>query len=158
MSSLSPQAFLVVLFQALLQNNDNTSETGCHLTGGVGSGRLPSLASATVGFGQRHHARSHGNINRSSPAICTALHQRRPPGGAVSAVNLDIEAIPHRISVDLESARLVSNNSVHAGDTVMVEATLRPWHQPERNMRIAVKLPARLEPGNLRLLARMPVR
>jgi hypothetical protein len=41
---------------------------------------------------------------------------------------------------------------VHAGDTVEVEATLRPWQQPERNVRIAVKLPARLVEGNLRLL------
>ena len=41
---------------------------------------------------------------------------------------------------------------VHAGDTVMVEATLRPWQQPARNVRIPIRLPARLEPGNLRLL------
>ena len=34
----------------------------------------------------------------------------------------------------------------------MVEATLRPWQQPERNIRIPVKLPARLAAGNLRLL------
>jgi hypothetical protein len=54
--------------------------------------------------------------------------------------------------VELESARLVSNNIVHAGDTVEVEATIRPWQQPERNVRIAVKLPSRLGTGNLRLL------
>ena len=41
---------------------------------------------------------------------------------------------------------------IHAGDTVEVEATLRPWQQPERNVRVAVKLPARLASGNLRLL------
>jgi hypothetical protein len=41
---------------------------------------------------------------------------------------------------------------VHAGDTVVVEATLRPWHDATRNVRIAVKLPARLGVGNLRLL------
>jgi hypothetical protein len=34
----------------------------------------------------------------------------------------------------------------------MVEATLRPWRQPVRKLRIPVKLPDRLEPGNLRLL------
>ncbi len=58
------------------------------------------------------------------------------------AINLEIEAIPHRVDVELESARLVSGNIVHAGDTVTVEATLRPWQQPARNLRIAVKLPA----------------
>jgi hypothetical protein len=41
---------------------------------------------------------------------------------------------------------------VHAGDTVVVEATLRPWRQAARNVRIAVKLPARLGAGNVRLL------
>jgi hypothetical protein len=54
--------------------------------------------------------------------------------------------------VELEAARLVSNDMVHAGDTVVVEATLHPWRQEARNVRIAVKLPARLGMGNLRLL------
>jgi hypothetical protein len=35
---------------------------------------------------------------------------------------------------------------------VEIEAALRPWQQPERNVRIAFKLPARLAAGNLRLL------
>jgi hypothetical protein len=151
MSSLSPQAFLVVLFQALLQNNDNTSETSYHLTGSIDLDGYPpsplqlwASASDTMPAAM---ATSMGAARQFALLYTNADRQ-----GMVRAVNLDIEAIPHRISVDLESARLVSNNSVHAGDTVMVEATLRPWHQPERNMRIAVKLPARLEPGNLRLL------
>jgi hypothetical protein len=46
----------------------------------------------------------------------------------------------------------VSGDIAHAGDTVEVEATLRPWQEPERNVRIAFKLPARLAAGNLRLL------
>jgi hypothetical protein len=33
-----------------------------------------------------------------------------------------------------------------------VEATLRPWQQPERNVRIPIVLPARLDSGNLRVL------
>jgi hypothetical protein len=151
MSSLSPQAFLVVLFQALLQNNDNTSETSYHLTGSIDLDGYPpsplqlwASASDTMPAAM---ATSMGAARQFALLYTNADRQ-----GMVRAVNLDIEAIPHRISVDLESARLVSNNSVHAGDTVMVEATLRPWHQPERNMRIAVKLPARLEPENLRLL------
>ena len=46
----------------------------------------------------------------------------------------------------------ISSDIAHAGDTIQVEATLRPWQQPERNVRIAFKLPARLAAGNLRLL------
>ena len=52
----------------------------------------------------------------------------------------------------MESVRLASSSIVHAGDTVTVEATLQPWRQAERNVRIAVKLPGRLGAGNLRLL------
>ncbi len=72
--------------------------------------------------------------------------------GSVRAVDLDVEAVPRHVEVELEAARLVSSDIVHAGDTVMVEATLRPWRQPARNLRMEVKLPARLEAGNLRLL------
>jgi hypothetical protein len=70
----------------------------------------------------------------------------------VRAIDLHVEAIPRRALVDLETARLVESNIVHAGDTVVVEATLHPWQQPARNVRIPITLPARLGPGNLRLL------
>jgi len=54
--------------------------------------------------------------------------------------------------VELESARLISGNIVHAGETLTIEATVRPWQEPERNVRIPVTLPARLEAGTLRVL------
>jgi hypothetical protein len=56
------------------------------------------------------------------------------------------------VEVELMAARLVSGNIVHAGDAVVVEATLQPWHEAARNLRITVKLPPRLGTGNLRLL------
>jgi hypothetical protein len=56
------------------------------------------------------------------------------------------------VQVELVTARLVSGDIVHAGDTVVVEATVRPWQQPQRNIRIPVTLPARLGGGNLRIL------
>jgi hypothetical protein len=56
------------------------------------------------------------------------------------------------VQVELETARLVSGDVVHAGDAIVVEATVRPWQKPARNIRIPLTLPARLGPGNLRLL------
>jgi hypothetical protein len=56
------------------------------------------------------------------------------------------------MQVTLEAARLISGDSPRAGDTVLVEATLRSWQQPARNIRIPVTLPTRLVSGNLRLL------
>ena len=63
-----------------------------------------------------------------SPPECSLRGSTRTEArqGAVRAIDLDVEAIPRRVDVELESARLVSGDIVHAGDTVMVEATLAP--------------------------------
>ena len=149
--SLTPQALMVVVFQSLLQTNGSTAENSYHLTGSIDLDGYPSspldvwasagdtmpapLGAALVAGGQ--FARLYSNGTRQ---------------GSIRSVHLDVEAIPRRVGVELEAARLVSGNMVHAGDTVVVEATLRPWRQPARNVRIAVKLPARLGTGNVRLL------
>ena len=149
--SLSAQAVMVVLYESLLQTNESTAGTSYHLTGSIelegyppspldawaaatDSGAAP-METAYMAAGQ--FARLYGNGSRQ---------------GGVRAVNLDVEAIDRRVGVELVAARLVSGNMVHAGDTVVVEATLRPWRQATRNVRIEVKLPARLQAGNLRLL------
>ena len=149
--SLTPQAVAVVLFQSLLETNDSTAEISYHVTGSIALGGYPpspldvwapagdstaTPMAAALLIGERFQ-RLYSNGTRT---------------GAVSAVNLDVQAIPRRVEVELEAARLVSGNMVHAGDTVVVEATLRPWRQAARNIRIAVKLPARLSAGNVRLL------
>lgn len=151
MPTLTPQVILIVLFQALLQNNDNTSETSYHLTGSIdmdgyprapldlwapASDAMPAPMVAALETGEKF-SRIYSNGTRH---------------GAVRAVDLKIDAIPRRVQVELQSARLTSGNIVHAGDTVTVEATVRPWQQPARNVRIPVTLPARLQSGNLRIL------
>jgi hypothetical protein len=149
--ALTPQALLVTLYESLLQSNDNTADTSYHLTGSVDiegyphspldlwapAGESMPAPMATALLAGEQFARLYSNGTRAA---------------AVRSVDLDVEAIPRRVGVELESVRLASSSIVHAGDTVMVEATLRPWRQSARNLRIAVKLPARLEAGNLRLL------
>ncbi|MGA3080292.1 MAG: SpoIVB peptidase S55 [Terracidiphilus sp.] len=149
--SLTPQAVLVSLYESLLESNDSTAATSYHLTGSIGltgypssplnlwapAGELGTAPMQLAVLAGEQFARLYSNGTRQ---------------GAVSAVNLDVEAIPRHVEVELEGARLVSSDMVHAGDTVVVEATVRPWHQAGRNVRIAVKLPARLGAGNLRLL------
>jgi hypothetical protein len=149
--SLTPQAVMVTLYEALLETNESTFETSYHLTGSIfldgyppapldlwASAGDPMPAPMTAAFqaGERF-ARLYSNGARQ---------------GAVRGIDLRVEAIPRRVQVELETARLVSNDIVHAGDTVVVEATIRPWQQPARNVRIPVTLPARLGAGNLRLL------
>jgi hypothetical protein len=149
--SLTPQATLVSLYNALLETNESSAETSYHLTGSIEMAGYPpspldEWASASdagsapldlaLAAGQRF-ARIYSNGARQ---------------GAIRGITLNIEAIPSRVEVDLETARVVSGDIVHAGDTVMVEATIRPWRQPARNIRIPIKLPARLGGGNLRIL------
>jgi hypothetical protein len=149
--SLTPNALLVGLYQALLESNENTDETSYHLTGNIllegyppspldqwspAGGQLPAALSAAFQAAQRF----------------SLLYSNGTRQGDLRGVNIQVEAIPRHVQVELESARLISNNIVHAGDTIIVEATLHPWQQPARNVRIPITLPARLGAGNLRLL------
>src|SRR5208337_218331 len=149
--SLTPQAIAVALFQSLQQTNESTAEMSYHVTGSIDlEGYSPSPLDVWAPAGDA----------TAAPMLAALLTGERfqrlyssgSRTGAVKAVCLDVQAIPRRVDVELEAARLVSGNMVHAGDTVVVEATLRPWHGAARNVRIAVKLPARLGAGNLRLL------
>ena len=149
--ALTPQAVLVVLFQALLQNNDNTAETSYHLTGsidmdGYGPAPLDVWAPAAEGMPAPMAAALETGERFSK------IYSNNARLGSVRAIDIRVETIPRRIQVELQSARLISGNIVHAGDTIAVEATVRPWHQEARNIRIPVTLPARLGSGNLRIL------
>lgn len=151
MPSLTPQALLVTLFESLLESNDQTAETSYHLTGSIAlDGYPPSPLDlwAPAGEGMPAPLQTALLAGQQFSRIYSSVTR----AAAVSAVNIDVEAVPRRVEVQLASVRLVSSSIVHSGDTVVVEATLRAWHQADRNTRIAFKLPARLESGNLRIL------
>ena len=76
---LTPQAVLVVLFQALLQNNESTAETSYHLTGSIEHGRLSARPSRSLGSGNRQHAGSHDGRARNRREVREVLLQQRPP-------------------------------------------------------------------------------
>jgi len=151
LASLTPQAVLVALYEALMQSNESTSETSYHLTGsielegyppspldlwGAAGGALPAPMMTAMLAGERF----------------SRLYSNGARMGAVRGIDLRVEAIPRRVQVELESAHLTSGTSVHAGDTVVVEATLRPWRQPAENVRIPITIPARLGAGTVRVL------
>lgn len=149
--SLTPQAMQVVLYNALLQTNASTASTSYHLTGSIDlDGYAPSPLDMWVSAG--------GPMPSSMETALlagerfTQFFSNSDRLGPVRSINIHVEAIPRNLRVELESARLVSNDIVHAGDTIQIEATIRPWRQPERNVRIPVTLPARLGAGSLRLL------
>jgi len=149
--SLTPQALMVALYEALLSTNGNTAETSYHLTGNIDlEGYAPSPLDLWASAGDSAPASLLTAIltgDRFSRIYSNGARQ-----GAVRGIDLNVEAIPRSVQVELETARLISSNIVHAGDTVVVEAAIRPWQQAARNVRIPIKLPARLGAGNLRLL------
>jgi hypothetical protein len=149
--ALTAQALLVSIYETLLQTNQSAAEMSYHVTGSIemdgypaapldlwaagGEGLPPQLAASML-VAQRFNT----------------LYSNSARRGNVKAVELKVQAIPERVSVELASARFASGNIVHPGDTVTVEATLRPWQQADRNVRIAFKIPARLQNGTLRVL------
>ena len=149
--SLTSQALLVTLYECLLETNGSTAETSYHLTGsihldGYPASPLDEWASASEG------EPAPLALALLAGARFDRLYSNGARQGTVHAIDLDVEAIPRRIQVQLEGARLAGTNIVHAGDTVVVEATLRSWQQTERNVRIPIHVPARLDGGNLRIL------
>jgi hypothetical protein len=149
--SLTPQAVLVSLYQSLLETNQSTADISYHLTGSILlDSHAPSPLDLWASGGEASPAPM--SIAYQAAERFNRIYSNGARQGTVREINLHIEAIPHTMHVDLDTARLVSSNIVHAGDTVMVEVTVRPWQQPERNLRIPFKLPATLGAGNVRLL------
>jgi hypothetical protein len=149
--SLTPQAVLVSLYDALLENNQSGLETSYHVTGSVNiDGYPPSPLDLWAPAGDQLSAQLSAAIQTDQ--TFAQLYANGARQGAIKAIDLDVDSIPRRAQVELETARLDSGNIVHAGDTVVVEATLRPWQQPERNIRIPIVLPPQLPAGPIRLL------
>ena len=149
--SLTSQAMLVALYQCLLESNQSSSETSYHLTGSIdlaghAASPLDEWASAT------DTASAPLELALLAGSRFAKIYSNGSRQGSIRGIDLHVEEIPRRVGVELEKARLVSGDIVHAGDTVVVEATVRSWQQPARNVRIPVRLPARLEGGNLRIL------
>ena len=149
--SLTAQALMVVIYNALLQSNQSTASISYHVRGqasfaNYGPAPLDIWSPASDGTPA-------GMMAALQTGIAFNRFYANPARqGALQSIHLDVEALDRRAEVSLETARLVSSDVVHAGDTITVEAVLRPWQQPARNVRIPIQLPARLGPGNVRLL------
>jgi len=148
---LTPQAMLVALYNALLMTNKSSDETSYHLTGSI-----------ALDSGQPIPLDEWASAGEAGPASLVLalqagtrfarIYSNGTRQGSIRSIDLQVETIPRRVQLRIESARLTSSDIVHAGETVVVEVTVRPFQKPEHNLRIPVKLPARLSGGNLRLL------
>jgi hypothetical protein len=149
--ALSPQAMMVVLFESVLESNTSSATASYHLTGNINLDGYPAVP-LDVWAASSDGGNAPMQLALEAGQRFAELYSNGARQGGLRDISLNIEEIPRRLAVELDGARIVSSDIVHAGDTVEVEATVRPWQQPERNVRIAVKLPARLDAGNVRLL------
>jgi hypothetical protein len=147
---ITPGAVMVSLYESLLDSNSYSEELTYELRGSVAidgypelhldsfiapTEQLPSALRAALTVGQRFQA-VYGNSARVRN---------------IERIDLDIDSLPGRRSIQLERAQ-ASQPAAHPGDTVIVEATLRPFHGEMRNVRIPIPLPLTLNPGPLRIL------
>jgi len=149
--SITPIAMMVVLLESLTETNQSSESLSYHLTGSIDLAGFPSMpldlwAPAATGTS------SSLQTALQAGQQFTRLYANGARQGEIRQIDLHVEAVPRRVLVTLEQAHFVSSDIAHAGDTVEIEATLRPWQQPARNVRIAFTLPARTAAGNLRLL------
>ena len=149
--SLTPQAVMVSVYNSLLQTNTSTADTSYHVTGKISlAGHQPAPLDLWAPAGENAPPQLLAAMQTGQEFA--GIYSNETRGGAIRGIDLDVEAIPRNVQIEIDSARIVSGDSTHAGDTVTVEVTLQPWQQPARNVRIPVPLPARLAPGNIRLL------
>ena len=147
---ITPGALMVSLYESLLETNSYSEELTYELRGTVSiegypalhvdsliapTDQLPSAMRAALTVGQRFQA-VYGNSARVRN---------------IQRIDLDVDSLPGRRSIQLERAQ-ATQPAAHAGDTVMVEATLRPFRGDTRNLRIPIPLPLTLNPGPLRIL------
>ena len=133
---------MVSIYQALLQNNAYAEESSYRMSASIDLDGYPSVhldslvaptdqapaslqAAVTVG---RNFAQLYDNAARLTN---------------VRSVNVEFEAIPGRQSLQLESV-ISSATRVHPGDSITIDATVRPYHGEPRNVRIPITLPASL--------------
>jgi hypothetical protein len=147
---ITPGALMVSLYESLLETNNYSEELTYELRGTVTidgypplhldtliapTEQLPSALRAALTVGQRFQT-VYGNSARVRN---------------IQSIDLDVDSLPGRRSIQLERAQ-ATQPAARPGDTVMVEATLRPFRGETKNLRIPIPLPLTLNPGPLRIL------
>lgn len=143
-------ALLVSIYQALLQNNAGGTDSSYRLKAEM---NLDGYGTVTSEALVAPSDQIPGNLGAALTVAerFSRIYSNPARRNKVEGIKLEIEETPERLQAQLESAR-VASTTVHAGDTVTVEATLRPYQGAPHNLRILVPLPASLPSGTIRLL------
>ena len=147
---LTPLLMLTSIYQSIMESNDYAAETTYRIReqvqlDGVKDVELTRFAAPTTGI----PAALGATLELGEPLL--TLYSSPARRGILRGVSLDIDMLPGRQTVDIESAER-DGGAVHPGDTVSLRATLRPYRGAPRTISIPVKLPATLPQGPIRLV------
>jgi hypothetical protein len=147
---LTPSAILASVYQSLSGTNQSANDISYRMDGEVTLKGLPPVHLAGM--------MSPGDMNTGAVMAAlyvndrfNRLYSNAEEQPEVTGLHLHMEAIGERRTAVLDGARL-GQTEARAGDTLDVEATLRPYQAEERVVRLKVKLPDDLAPGQLRLV------
>ncbi len=147
---LTPLLMLISIYQSMMQSNSYAAETTYRIRERVAIDGAPDLdltrfAAPTTGI----PAALGATLEMGEPLV--QLYGNPARRGLLRSVSLDIDTLPGRQTMEIESAER-EGGVVHAGDTVSLRATLRPWRGATRAIDIPVKLPRTLPEGPVRLV------
>ncbi len=147
---ITPGALMVSLYESLLETNSYSEELTYELRGTVSIDGYPALHLNSF------IAPTEGLPSALRTALTVGQRFQTVYGNSarirnVERIDLDVDSLPGRRSIQLERAQ-ATQPAAHPGDTIMVEATLRPFRGDPKNIRIPIPLPLTLNPGPLRIL------
>lgn len=147
---VTPTAVMVAVFQALMERNNFTAETSYRVRSTVNVSGFPA-----VHFGGLVAPNDVGPANLTAALMVgerfSRLYDNASRQTRIESVAIEVEAIQKHLTAQLESVQSTAT-TVHAGQTITVEASIRPYRGEVRNVRIPVTLPATLPAGQVRLL------
>ncbi len=147
---ITPGAIMVSLYQSLMESNSYGVELTYALRGTVTVDGYPDLhLSSLVAPTAEIPAAVHAALTLGQNFV--KIYSNSARLGRVRSIDLDVDTLAGHRSTELEAAH-ATEPSAHAGDTVLVEATLRPFQGEARNLRIPIHLPQTLGAGPVRIL------
>ncbi len=147
---LTSQILLTGVFQALSGTTTGSDNLSLRLRGNIEMENAPAITfDEVLASSEQASAAVQGAIligSRVSQVFANSLELPQ-----LRRITLDADLRQGRSSAQLQSARL-SSAEADAGDSILIEATVQPYQQAARIVKIPVRLPSTLTRGSLRIL------
>jgi len=147
---LTSGALIATLYQAMQDTNGYEDPSTYALTGDIALDGYPAVKIdewIAPAAGQTSNLAAVTTISRRFDSIFQ--NPRDLPD--IRSISFTLDTLAGRRTARLAEAH-VPDATVHAGDRITVEAVLHPYRQPQRVIRMSVRLPDTLTPGPVRLL------